>query len=384
MSQPAQPDRPPGAFAAIGVGAAAMIGIGVQPLLLDTLVKAGRLSADLVHPAVLLDLFGMGTAIALAACFLPPRRLARIAALAATASGLISLAVIGAHGAQVVALRGLASLADGLLIWITIGFLARRARPEPWAAAFFMSQSLGQLFLAALTGAVLLPGLGLTAALAAPAAMSAIALLLCPALPRAFEPLPRPAPAGLPSARGLIGLAALFAYVAAGTGAWASMKAMAGSDTLAGLTVSATLCAQGLGALFAVLSAGRLKPGQVFAGAALATLAAYAVLATQPPPGLFVAAFALASFSGMALGTWLFSFLIEADPSRRAAAASAAAQLCGSAVGPVIAGAAVGGGDPRLALASGAVLVGGTLAITVFLTRAPDNLRLAPQEQGGI
>jgi len=162
------------------------------------------------------------------------------------------------------------------------------------------------------------------------------------------------------------------------------MKAMAGGDALAGLTVSVTLCAQVLGALFAILSAGRLKPGQIFAGSAIATIAAYAVLAAQPPPAVFVAAFAVASFSGMALGTWLFSFLIEADPSRRAAAVSAAAQLTGSALGPVIAGAAVGGGDPRLALAIGAAMVTLTLAITLGLTRHVGNLRLAPGEQGGI
>jgi hypothetical protein len=384
MTEAQPPDRPQGAVAAIGVGTAAMVGIGVQPLLLDAMVKAGRLSENLVHPAVLLDLFGMGAAIALAACFLPPARLRRTAVSAALASAALSLLVLLAHGWQVVALRGLAGLADGLLIWITIGFLARRSPPEPWAASFFMTQSLGQLFLAALTGALLLPSFGLTPALLAPVGMSALALLLATGLPAGFEPLPRPAPAGLPSPRGLIGLAALFAYVAAGTGAWANMKAMAGSDALAGLTVSMTLCAQVLGALFAILSAGRLKPGQIFAGAAIATLAAYAVLASRPPPPVFVAAFAAASFSGMALGTWLFSFLIEADPSRRAAAASASAQLTGSALGPVIAGAVVGGGDPRLALAGGAVLVSLTLAVSLGLTRHPGNLRLAPGEQGGI
>ncbi|MDQ0465818.1 hypothetical protein QO010_003610 [Caulobacter ginsengisoli] len=383
MTEPAQPDRPEGAVAAIGVGAAAMIGIGVQPLLLDALVKAGRLSQDLVHPAVLADLFGMGLAIALAACFLPPTRLRRTAAVAAVISAGLGLAVIGAHGPQILALRGLAGLADGLLIWITIGFLARRARPEPWAAAFFMSQSLGQLVLVGLTGALLLPRFGLAIALTAPAAMSAIALLLCASLPASLPPLPRPAPAGLPAPRGLIGLAALFAYVAAGTGVWLHMSRLAGDPALSGLTVSAALCAQVLGALFAVLSAGRLKPGQVFAGAALATLTAYAILALQPPPALFVAAFALASFSGMALGTWLFSFLIQADPSRRAAAASAAAQLTGSALGPLIAGAVVNGvggdGDPRLALAVGAALVATTLVTTLVLTRPLGNLKLAPQ-----
>jgi DHA1 family inner membrane transport protein len=374
----------PGAVAAIGVGAAAMIGVGVQPLLLDALVQAGRLSQALVHPAVLLDLFGMGLAIALAACFLPPRRLRRTAALAALAGLLLELAVIPAHGGQILILRGLSGLANGLLIWITIGFLARRTRPEPWAAAFAVSQSLGQLVLAGLTGGLLLPRLGLAAGLAGPAAMSAIALLLSTSLPRAFTPLPRPMPAGLPAPRGLIGLVALFAYVAAGTGVWLHMTRLAGAPGLAGVTVSATLCAQVLGVLFAVLSAGRLKPGQVFAAAALATLAAYAILALQPPPALFIAAFALASFSGMALGTWLFSFLIQADPSRRAAAASAAVQLTGSAVGPLIAGAVVNGGDPRLALAVGAVLVGVTLAISLGLTRPLGNLRLAPQGQGGI
>ncbi len=384
MTQPASPDRPSGAVAAIGVGAAAMIGIGVQPMLLQAMAAAGRLDPSLVHPAVLLDLFGMGAAIALASCLLPPLRLRRLAALAALASLACNLLVLGAHGLQVVALRGLSGLADGLLIWITIGFLARRSRPEPWAAAFAMTQALGQLILVALTGLLLLPRLGLAAALVGPAAMSGVAALLAAGLLPSFEPLPRALPFGLPSRRGLIGLVALLAYVTAGTGVWANMKAMAGNDSLTGLTVSFSLTAQVLGSLFAVLSVGRVRPGQMFGGAALATVAAYAVLALQPQPVAFIAAFGVASFSGMALGTWLFSFLIEADPSRRAAAVSAAAQLCGSAVGPLVAGAAIGGGDPRLALAAGAVLVGATLAITLGLARPADNLRLAPEGQGGI
>lgn len=378
MTLPAPLDRPPGAVAAIGVGTAAMVGIGVQPLLLEAMVAAGRLTKGLVHPAVLTDLFGMGAAIALASCFLPPERLRRTALLAALASAALSLLVVFAQGWQVVALRGLAGLADGLLVWITVGFLARRTPPEPWAVGFFVTQSLGQLFLAALTGALLLPGPGLTAGLMAPVGMAFLALVLAFWLPDRFEPLPRPAPAGLPPPRGLIGLTALFAYVAAGTGAWANMKAMAGSDALAAKTVGVTLCAQVLGALFALLSAKRLKSGQIFAGAAVATLAAYAVLASQPPPAVFVAAFALASFSGMALGARLFSFLTDTDPSRRAAATSASAQLTGSAIGPVVAGAVLGGGDPRLALAAGAVLVALTLVITLGLTRREGNLRLAP------
>lgn len=384
MFQPDQPDCPRGAVAAIGVGTAAMVGIGVQPLLLDALVKAGRLSPGLIHPAVLLDLFAMGAAIALAACFMPPVRLRRTAALAAVASLVLGLAVIGADGLAVLALRGLAGLADGLLIWITIGFLARRPKTEAWAASFFMAQSLGQLLLVGLTGLFILPRLGLAAALATPAGMSAIALLFSLRLPESLTALPRPAPAGLPAPRGLIGLAGLFAYVAAGTGVWLHMSRLASDAGVSNLTVSAVHCAQALGALFAVLSAGRLRPGQVFTGAALATLAAYAILALRPPPALFIAAFALASFSGMALGTWLFAFLIQADPSRRAAATSAAAQLTGSALGPVIASAAVGGGDPRLSLVVGAVLVSATLAIALALTGSAGNLRLAPQGQGGI
>ena len=384
MTSPLKPDRPQGAVAAIGVGTAAMVGIGVQTLLLEAMVRAGRLSAGLVHPAVLTDLFGMGAAIAIASCFLAPDRLRQKTVAAALASVVLSLLVVFAHGWQVVALRGLAGLADGLLIWITVGFLARRSPPEPWAAGFFVTQSLGQIFLVGVTGGLLLPSFGLAAGLMAPVAMSALALLLAVRLPAHLEPLPRTAPAGLPSRRGLMGLAALFAYVAAGTGAWANMKAMAGNGALTGTTVSVSLCAQALGALFAILSVGRLQPGQVFAGASVATLAAYAVLAAQPPPAVFVAAFAVASFSGMALGARLFSFLTDTDPSRRAAATSASAQLTGSALGPVVASAVVGGGDPRLALAAGAVLVALTLVITLGLTRREGNLRLAPGEQGGI
>jgi hypothetical protein len=319
-----------------------------------------------------LELFGMGLAIALAACFLPPDRLRKTGAAAALTSLALALAMLTAHGPAVVVLRGLAGVANGLLIWITVGFLARRSRPEPWAATFFMIQSLGQLSLAGLTSGLFLPRWGLAGGLAVPAVLATMALVLSLRLPPALPPLAQPAPMGLPSPRGLVGLIALLAYVCASSGVWRHMTSLAGQGdqpaAVVSLSVSALLCGQVLGALFGVLSAGRLRPGQVFAGAALATLAAYLALALRPPPGLFVLSFGVAGFSSMALGTWLFSFLVQADPSRRAAATSATAQLCGSAIGPVLAAGLVDGGDARLALLSGALLVSITLGIALVLS----------------
>ena len=55
------------------------------------------------------------------------------------------------------------------------------------------------------------------------------------------------------------------------------------------------------------------------------------------PAWLFVAANAVGGFTGLFLSPFLVPMTIEADPSRRAAVQSGAAQLIGGAMGPLLA-----------------------------------------------
>jgi DHA1 family inner membrane transport protein len=348
------------AIAAIAVGALAMTGAALQPMLLETLSQAGRFSAGAAHWASLAELAAMGLTVAAAGTLMNPARLPLIGALAALAYGLANLGAGQVRGDLIVAERALAGVAAGLLIWITIGFLARRERPEPWAAGFFMSQAVGALVFAVVLAGAVLPRTGGVGGEAAAAGLALLALPVAFALPKAYPIL---ADGPLPSARGLLGLLALLLYVTASTGVWFHMRDFAHAAGLgeapASLAVVSTLMGQIAGAALAVGLAGRVRFAWVFAGVCALTLTAWGVLALRPPMEGFVVAFGVSGFAGMVLGTWLFSFLAETEPSRRAAAISASAQLVGAALGPAL--------QAPLPVSAGLVIA--SLALVLVLAR---------------
>lgn len=368
-------------FAAIAVGTVAMSVAGVQPLLLSVLAQAGRFSEKTAHLATLAELACMGLAVAAAGLLLAPRRLRRIGVGAGAAYALLNLLAAFAPGEAIVAVRAAAGLSAGLLIWITIGTLARLDKPEPLAAAFFMTQSLGQLVFAATMAAAVLPAFGPLGACVFTGLLGALAI---PAA--AIGPDRYTAPsAGLPSPRGFAGLLAILAYVAAGAAVWFHLRGFAREAGLDGvissIAIVATLGGQIAGAAVAVATAGRVRFVTVFPVLCALTVAAWALLALRPPAIGFVAAFTLAGFAGMVMGTKLFSFLTGADPSRRSAAVSAAAQLLGAALGPALAPLA-GRPNDVLLPAAGAVLASLALAYLAALTvRRPMRSVASPTSQ---
>ncbi|WGM38228.1 hypothetical protein [Caulobacter sp. NIBR1757] len=346
-----------GPFAALALGSLAMMVTGLQPLLLTALADAGRLPHALVHPAAFVDMLAMALSVGVCAVVLKPRRLNRWAAGAALLCIAAGLGALLARDGQVLALRGVGGLAGGVLVWITVGMIARQPRPEPWAAAFFLIQSAGLVFAAAFASS-----LGPTGGLAFAASLSGLCLAVAPLLSPAMDDL---ALAGKrsPDRRGLLGLTALFLYFAANAALWFKMRDLAsaqGLEAISGLVVLTTLVAQMLGAMAALALADRLGARRLFGLVVACLLLACAVLAFRPPAPLFVAAFALLAFAALLLGASLFGLLHAADPSRRAGAVSPVAQFLAAALGPLAAGAvadlaglsAVLGIAPVLALAA--------------------------------
>ena len=85
------------------------------------------------------------------------------------------------------------------------------------------------------------------------------------------------------------------------------------------------------------------------------------------PAWLFIAANAAAGIFGLFLAPFLVPMTIEADPSRRAAVQSGAAQLIGGAMGPLLASRVVGAGSVHGALWLGAGLTLAGLAVVAWL-----------------
>jgi hypothetical protein len=364
--------EPMEAAGAIGLGVNSLLALGVVPVLLGALVDEHRLSAPDIGLAAMAELLTMGVVTGLAGMWLKPHRLRLIGALASLALVAADLRVLGAGGSSILALRALAGAAEGLLLWITVGMIARTVTPERWAGAFFTSQVLAQLGLAIVLAVWIMPRFGANGGFAALAAASLLGVAPALVCPRRLAPLPTArGEGGAPPIRGWIALGAILIYVSANGAVSVYLQPLAHQ---AGLTADVartalwvSLIAQVMGGAAATALAGRVRYFTVFMITTLAFLVVWYVFARQDPAWLFIGANALAGLVFLLLAPFLVPMIIDADPSRRAAMQSGAAQLLGAALGPLLAALIVGDGDVRgvLWLALGLMLAG--LAMVAWL-----------------
>ncbi len=357
---------------ALGVGVNSLLVLGVLPVLLGALVDEHRLTDPDIGLVATVEVLTMGVATALAGILLKPQRLKTIGLAATLTLAVVDYATASASGGGIFALRGLAGAIEGVMLWITVAMIARTATPERWAGVFFTGQTLSQLLLAIGLAVVILPRWGATGgfvAIAACALAGAGAAMIGPS--RLADLDPGEAIAGAPPVRGWIALIGTLIYVA-GSGAVGvylePLALQAGLDPgVARTALWVSLAAQVVGSATATALAGRVRWFVVFLVTSTAYLCAWWAMGQHAPAWIFIAANAAAGMLGLFLAPFLVPMTIEADPSRRAAVQSGAAQLIGGAMGPLLASRVVGQGNVHGALWLGAVLTLAGLGVVAWL-----------------
>jgi hypothetical protein len=344
-------------------------------VLLGALVDARRLSDADLGVAAMLELFAMGLAAGLAGALAAPRRLKLLGVSAAVLLAAANLCCLRAAGGAILALRALAGVPEGLLIWLAVGMIARARTPEREAAVFFTGQCVAQLTLAVLFWVVILPRFGADGGLAAMAATSLLAAPAALLLPRAYGPLVQAEGlAGAPPRRGWAALLATFVFVSANGAVSVYLEPLAHeaglSAEVARLALVASLLAQVAGGVLATLLAGRVGYLRVFAVCTLVYLLVWAVYGFTRSALVFILATMAAGLITLLVGPFLTPLAIEADPTRRTAMQSAGAQIFGGAAGPLIASRFVSDTHVRLVLvlASGALALGFAMILGLGLT----------------
>jgi DHA1 family inner membrane transport protein len=351
------------AGATIGVGVNSLMILGVLPVLLGALDAEHRLNAAQIGLAAALEVLTMGLVTAAMGMIRRPGRLRLIAVSASVGLAALDLGCMPAAGPLLLALRAGAGAVEGVLLWITISMIARTVTPERWAGVFFTAQTAAQLLLAIAFAVAIVPRFGASGAFAALAACSLLGVL--PALmgPSRFEPLPiGPGESEAPPARGWLALAATLIYISAGAAVGVYLQPLARQAGL-GASVAQTalwvsLVGQVTGGAMATLLAGRVRYFTVFIITSVVYLGCWALLGFHQPAWLFVANNAVAGVVGLFLAPFLVPMTIAADPSRRAAVLSGAAQLLGGALGPLLASQVVSDRDVH-----GVLWLGGALLI---------------------
>ena len=357
---------------AIAIGVVSLLLAGVMSVLLGALADEHRLSAQGIGLAAMTEALIMGGVTGLCAMLLKPDRLKLIAVVASVALAAANLSMLGAHGAGVFVVRGLAGVPEGVLLWITIGMIARTETPERWAAVLFTALTLAQFITSVAFTAWVVPVLHANGGFAFIGVACLAGLIAAAFLPNAYAPLPDGgSDGGPPPLRGWIALAATLIFVSSASAVGIYVVPLAEQ---AGLTsgvgrfaVTCSLAAQVVGGALATLAAGRIGYFVVFVIATIASIGVFVVYGVSAPAWLFIAATAFGGIVNIFLTPFLVPMTIEADPSRRAAVQSGAAQLFGAALGPLLAAVVVSERDIHGALWLGAGLLFTGLAIIAGL-----------------
>ena len=360
------------AGATIGVGVNSLLFAGIMPVLLGALADEHRLTAAGIGLTATTEALAMGLSTAAMGLIRRPERLRLIAVAASLGLAGLNLAATGAADGWLMALRGATGAVEGVLLWITVSMIARTVTPERWAGAFFTSQTLAQLLLALALAFVIVPRWGANGAFLSLAIMAVVGIVPALLSPTRFAPLPVTAgESEAPPPRGWAALAATLIFVSAAGAVGVYLQPLAHESGLdAGVARTAlwvSLAAQVVGGALATALAGRVRYFTVFLMTTAAYLAVWALYARPLSPGVFIGANAVAGLFGLFLGPFLVPMTIDADPSRRAAMQSGAAQLLGGALGPLLASRVVGERDVHGVLWLGAGLLLTGLAAVAWL-----------------
>jgi hypothetical protein len=351
------------AGATVGVGINSLLVLGVVPILLGALVDEHRLTAPGIGVAAMIELLTMGLATAAAGALIgKPKFMRAIGLIASVVLAIVDLATTRLSGEAIYFIRGAAGAIEGVLLWITVGMISRTATPERWAGVFFTAQTLSQLILAVILALWIMPRYGANGGFASLAAASILGMLPALFSPDRYAPLPlAPGESGAPPPRGWMALIATVIFVAAGGAVGVYLEPLAHQAGLdAGVARTAlwtSLAAQVVGGALATAMAGRVRYFSVFVFGSASYLAVWYILTLQSPGWVFVSANAFAGLTGLFLAPFLVPFTIEADPSRRTALQSGAAQLLGGALGPLLASRVVDDRDVHGVIWLGMVLL---------------------------
>jgi predicted MFS family arabinose efflux permease len=362
--------------AALLVGSVALLILGLQPILLGELADRRVITMEGLGIVAMGEIVALGLGAALGNALLPTSRYRLIAIAAALAAALFDAASCLAGGdAEIAALRAAAGLAEGVLVWVTTAVIVRSRKPDRLAAVFMVVGVVTQAAAAALLAGVVVPRGGWQAGFAVMGAVSLLSVVLVPWLPIRLKPLAETAAEKLawnPAA--LLPLAVAFMQMAAIGSLWAYLEPLglkAGLDAQSAQgAVSVVLVAQFAGGLSAVYLVRRFGT--------VSTLGLGAIVLGMVAGGMAVLSSGAAEKFDLlcaALGfTWLFlmpfhvALAFRADASGRIASFVPAAQLLGSAFGPLLASVVISGEEagpvPLVSLGCAALALVTVLACT--------------------
>lgn len=373
-------------FAALVLGCVALMMLGLQPVLLGELVNRQRISLEGVGVVAMGEIFALGLGVILAEKILPLGRLRETAACASVLLAGVNLLTLIAKGdLQCTLVRLVAGFLAAALFWITTMVIVRAAKPDRLAGIFLTLQTAVQAVVAFWLARWLMPALGWQAGFVAVAGLSLMPLLVLRWIPLRLMFHAEAVKPSVVSLRGLFALLVPFAQMCAVGTLWAYLdplgQAAGFSASNAQVLVSLVLVMQLVGGSVAS-AAVRWWRAPVTLSIGVALFVAIGLMMHGLPVGRLGAFAALCGLFGFG---WLFlmpfhvRLAFDVDPQGRVALLVPAAQLLGSAFGPLTASFSVNGDQVNhvpLVASAFALLVG--VSLLALRYRAPDSALRSP------
>jgi len=344
-------------------GTVALMILGVQPVVLGGLARAGWVSEAQIGPLATVEVLAIALGSAIGPGFLRGGAMRLKTAVLSLALAGANLAIYLVHAALALdALRACAGLIEGLILGATIVITVQNSRPDRMNALFLAFSTLPQSVMAYFLPTWITPRFGpeggfvVLAVLAVISAGSAFFLV---------DSAPKPPPEtvgktvwGWPV---LVALAAVGFQNAAIGGAWDYIELLADQHhfpaQLAGVAVSGGLLFQVAGA-FAVAAWGpRLPFRAALVAGSLFQSAIIALLALAQTPLMYIAPALSFGLFWLAMSPFQVRLLIALDQTRGAALMLTAVTLVGLSAGPSISALGVRGADVTGAFWIAAVLM---------------------------
>ncbi|MDP3175436.1 MAG: hypothetical protein Q8M88_13465 [Phenylobacterium sp.] len=344
----------------------------LQPLILGALSAEGRLTAVQIGQAAMLEAIGMGVSAGLAGSFLKPVRLRRLIVVTLLLGLIANLSATQLAGPGLLVARFMCGISSGLLVWLFAGLTARAVDPTRVGGMYVLAQGASGLAAAALLTAFALPRWGGAGGYFCLAGLDVVMLSMAAIAPMAYPDLASGEAGRKLEPRGAIALLAAFLHLAAIMALWVYIVPVAEqtgqSAGVTGIGIWAALGAQILAGLVAALYSARLRPAPALILCSIVSVAAIAQIAAGPPSALFIAAATVFGFFWMFAIPFQIPFLIQVDPTRKAALILPSAQIFGVAAGPAIAAWTIVDGSVMGALWASAGLFAASMALMLFLS----------------
>ncbi|MCX7283190.1 MAG: hypothetical protein NTX28_03960, partial [Novosphingobium sp.] len=286
---------------ALGVGAGCISGL--QPLLLDLLLKAGKLDVAAMGLAATAEAAGMAIAVTLAALCLALQRLRRWALLALCAMGLANAVTMLGSGSAIIGLRFVNGLGAGVLLWILVGMLSQSPAPARIFAIYVTVQSVLGLALSQAISGLIAPDFGHAGAYGLLLGLNVAMMLAIPVMSDGFGAAEQ-ASRGFPSLQASLVLLAMTAFLAGIMGLWVYLLPLlaAGGHApdVAAMAVSAGLAAQIAGGLLAAVLGARIGARVAWIGGIVVAIGAIMLMSSGGSAAVMLAGAGLFGF------VWIF------------------------------------------------------------------------------